>query len=115
MSGEDAPSADEHLPGCPAAISMAGAHEDCRCAELAALFRVPLREECFADPDPARAHSRWRETRAEAARRYEQLMRELREDEQKALVRYRETAADGDAVERDIRTARALLERERRL
>ena len=103
-----------HLPGCPAALSIPGAHEDCRCTELAALFRVPTREECFADEDPARRHERWRTARDEAARRYAELMRDLLADEQQAFARLRETAAGSAELERDIRTARQLLERQRR-
>ena len=105
--------ADEHLDGCPAALSIPGAHEDCRCSELAALFGVSTRAECFGRPDPARAHERWKAARAEAAASHRKLMRELRADEQAALARLRDTARGEEALERDIRTARRLLAQER--
>ena len=105
---------EDHLPGCPTALSIPGAHEECRCSELAALFRVPTREECFADEDPARRHERWRTARAEAARRYAELMQDLLADEKQAFARFRETAASSAELERQIRTARQLLERQRR-
>ena len=102
-------SGDEHLPGCPAALSVVGARDDCRCAELAARFELPTRDECLADPDPRRGRARWRAARAESARRYEQLLHELAAEERKALDGYREAAADVRVVESDIRRARALL------
>jgi hypothetical protein len=100
----------EHLPGCPAAVSIPGAHEDCRCSELASLFRVPTPEECFGDPNHKRGRERWKAARREAAARYEQLVHELLADETAALARYRETAAETETLERDIATARRLLE-----
>ena len=112
---EARPNADEeHLPGCPAELSIPGAHEDCRCDELAALFRVPTRDECFGDEDPARARARWRQARADAKARHERLMSELEADEERAFARLRQLASDSQAVERDIRTARELLARARR-
>lgn len=104
-------SAEDHLPGCPAALSLPGARDECRCAELASLFDVPTRETCFGDPDATRAQTRWSAARADAASRYSQLMRELAADEQHALDRYRESAVDAQTVERHIRTARELRAR----
>lgn len=99
---------DEHLPGCPAALSIVGARDDCRCADLAARFGLPTREECLADPDPARRHARWSESRAEAGRRYQQLLHDVATEERTAFEGYLEAVAHGRAVELDIRTARKL-------
>jgi hypothetical protein len=99
----------EHLPGCPAALSVPGAHDDCRCSDLAALFRVPTPDECFGDPDRDRGRARWAQARAVAERRHAQLMRELAADEQAALTRLRTAASSTAALERDLATARRLF------
>ena len=98
-----------HLPGCPAALDVPAATDDCRCAELAALFQVPSPDECFGDRDPAEDRARWEAARAQAAKRYNELMRDLLADEQTALERYRGTSRGLDDVDRDIATARRLL------
>lgn len=113
MARAEAPADDDHVLGCPAALSVPGARDDCRCSELAALFRIPTREQCFADEDPARARARWSEARAEAQARYMRLMRELQADEERAFARLRGLASDSEAVERDIRAAREVLARAR--
>lgn len=99
----------EHLLGCPAAVSVPGAQGDCQCGELARLFRVPTPDACFGDADPERGRARWTAARREASARYERLMRDLVADERTAFARYRQTADDKAAVERDIETARRLL------
>ena len=100
---------DEHLSGCPAALSIVGARDDCRCAELAARFALPTRDECLADPDPAGARARWSAARAESAIRDERLVHDLAAEEKRALDGYREAAAEVPVVERDIRRARERL------
>ena len=108
----DAP--DEHLAGCPAAVDVPGAHEPCRCDELARLFDVPTRDECFGEDTPAQAHARWREARGQAAQRHTELLRELDADADRAFARLRETASSTAELGRHIALARELLERQRR-
>ena len=110
----------EHLTGCPAAVSMPGIRDECRCSELAALFGVPTREECFGDRDPARARARWAASLAAAERRYQELVHELAADERHAMDRYREAAAGAEILAEDIKKARKVLarmlaERDRRI
>ena len=110
----------EHLPGCPAAISVPGFRDDCRCSELATLFEVPTPEECFGERDPERARARWAAAHAEADRRYQALLQDLATDERRAMERYREAASGAEVVDKDIEKARSLLarmlaERDRRI
>ncbi|MBI5106327.1 MAG: hypothetical protein HZB46_15310 [Solirubrobacterales bacterium] len=104
------PAPHDLLPGCPAALDVVGAHDDCRCTELARIFDVLTREECFGDRDPVQANARWQAARAQAARRRDELLRALRDQEEEATREYRETAAGQDHLDDELRRARALLE-----
>lgn len=113
MSGAGMSQANEHLPGCPAALSCRALTRTAAARSSRPCSRSPFARSASQSPT-GRAHARWQEARAKAAKRHAELIRELRKDEARAHARFRETADDSVAVERGIRTARALLERHRR-